>query len=236
MSPMDPLGTALNDYFHCPDESLTIRVSSPDFEDDVIPVRYFFRGYEEMPELEQIAIQQCSGKVLDVGAGAGCHSLVLQKKGLQVTAIEKSAGAAELMKKRGLRNVMYTDILYYQNNTYDTILLLMNGIGIAGTPSGATSLFDHLKKLLTPGGQIILDSSDLIYLFDEPTQVIELNESYYGIVEFQMHYKDAHGEPFSWLYLDEETLVELAEKSNLNAEILKRDSHFAYLARLSVKQ
>lgn len=236
MNNTDPTGKALNDYFQNPDERLVIRVSSPDFEDDVIPVYHFFREYEEMPELEQIAIQQCRGNVLDVGAGAGCHSLILQEKGLAVTALEKSPGAAELLKKRGIRNVCHMDVFQYKEDTHDTVLLLMNGIGIAGTPSGATTLLNHLKTLLNPGGQIILDSSDLIYLFDEPPNNREADDHYYGVVEFQMHYDDIHGDSFNWLYLDENTLIQLAADIGLHAEILTRDSHFAYLARLLVKQ
>ena len=236
MNKSDPLGVAFNDYLHHPDESMTIRVLSPDFDEDEIPVHHFFRTFREMPELERTAVDLCSGTVLDIGAGAGFHSLVLQEKGLDVTALEISAGAGNVMRKRGIKNVRINDIYQFNNVKYDTLLLLMNGIGIAGTPAGAAKLLAHLKQLLNQGGQIILDSSDLIYLFDDPPTATALNDNYYGIVKFQMKYKSVTGPWFQWLYLDEQSLQDIAAQTGLKIEIIARDSHYGYLARLFIKQ
>lgn len=236
MNVMDPLGIALNDYFHHPDESMTIQVISPDFDDDEIPVHHFFRSFQQMPELEQKAIQLCSNRILDIGAGAGCHSLVLQKKGMDVTALEISSLAGDIMKKRGIKKVLVHDIFQHKHVKYDTFLLLMNGIGIAGTPAGSEKLLTHLKEMLNPGGQIILDSSDLIYLYDDPPDTTALNDNYYGVVEFQMKYKSITGPLFQWLYLDEQSLQKIASQCGMHTEIIARDMHYGYLARLFIKQ
>ncbi len=236
MNIQDPLGIALNDYFHHPDESLTIKVLSPDFDDDEIPVHHFFRSFQQMPELEQKAIELCYGKILDIGAGAGCHSIVLQEKGMDVTAIEISSLAGNIMKKRGINKILVHDIFQQKHDTYDTFLLLMNGIGIAGNPAGSQKLLTHLKEMLNPGGQIILDSSDLIYLFDDHPDTTARNDHYYGVVEFQMKYKSITSPSFEWLYLDEQSLQHVADQCGMHTEIIARDTHYGYLARLFIKQ
>src|SRR5687768_12258641 len=100
----DSLGEAITAYYSG-QRKAAITVISSIAEDDVIPVAYLFRDYENMPELEQMALESCQGKVLDIGAGAGSHALWLQKKGMDVTALEISGKAAEVMRMRGIKNV-----------------------------------------------------------------------------------------------------------------------------------
>jgi precorrin-6B methylase 2 len=236
----DPLGEALLDYFKNPSEQKVITVKSPDFDNDTIPVSYFFRKYNQMPELEQQALQMCGEKVLDAGAGAGCHAMILQNQGKDVTALESSPGAAEVLKQRGIEKSIQKDIYEYTDERYDTILLLMNGIGLAGTPSGAKQLFVHLKSLLHSRGNILVDSSDLTYLYKEQHSIANiqrhLDDNYYGIVEFQMEYKHASGKPFKWLYLDEESFCSLAEDAGYQSEVVFKDHHYGFLAQLTIKQ
>lgn len=238
MMEKDPLGNALLDYYHQPDDALELIVKSPDFKDDVISVKHFFRDYDDMPKIEKLAISECSGSILDVGSGAGCHSMALQNQGFHVTALEASPGAINVLIKRGINNIIHQNIYQVKNKKFDTILMLMNGIGIAGTPAGAETLLLHMKSLLQPDGRIIFDSSDLIYLFDGRSDDInrELDVNYYGIVQYQMQYKKTEGEPFYWLYLDEQGLITLARKTGYTVEILYRDRHYAYLAKLAIKQ
>lgn len=159
----DPFGAAIHDYFKN-GKARDIRVDSNYTEDESIPVAWFFRDRNEMPAVEQKALELCRGTVLDVGAAAGCHALVLQENGLSVCALEQSELAAGVMKQRGIIDVIVSDIYEFDRQKFDTILLLMNGAGIGGTIDGLQKLLLHLKKLLNENGQILMDSSDIKYL------------------------------------------------------------------------
>ena len=206
---MDVFGDALLDYQHKKYTEDILTFSSLE-EKDTMPLPYLFRDFKSMPALEQKALQLCSGKVLDIGCGAGSHSLYLQQKGIQVTALDHSKGAIETCHLRGVKNPVYGDFYEFKNQKFDTLLLLMNGIGIVGKLHYLDRFFKHLKTLLNPGGQILLDSSDIIYMFDEDTdggRWLPATTNYYGEVEFTLAYKGQKSAPFSWLYIDKNTLI-----------------------------
>lgn len=166
ISETDLIGKALVDYL-AGGKNNKLMVFSNISEPDKIPVRYFFRKWEDMPEIEQKALELCSGEVLDVGAAAGCHSLVLQKNNIGVTAIDISNGAISVMKTLGVKKVQLQDFFTIKNQKFNTILMLMNGIGICGTLQRLDVFFIKLKEILAPGGQVLLDSSDIMYMFEE---------------------------------------------------------------------
>jgi len=235
---MDVFGDAILDYQKGLYTEDIITYSSLD-EEDIMPLPYLFRDFESMPTLEQKALQLCKGTILDIGCGAGSHSLHLQKKGFTVMALDSSAGAIETCRLRGITNFVQTDIANYQGIKYDTLLLLMNGIGLAGSLENLPEFLSHLKKLLKPNGQILLDSSDIIYMFDEDEdggRWVDGNRDYYGEVSFVMHYKEKKSLPFSWLYVDQNTLKMIAESLQLDCEIVSLGEHYDYLARLSTKK
>ena len=149
---MDPMGRAIADYWKTK-KADRLRVFSPMFEEDEIPLATLFRKYEDMPEIERKALDMAKGKTLDVGAGSGCHSLVLQEKGIDVTAIDISPLSVETMKERGVKKVMEQDFFTLEGQ-YDTILMLMNGIGIVGTLERLPKFFRQLDNILAPGGLI----------------------------------------------------------------------------------
>lgn len=232
---MDPIGQAIyNFHFHHDPEIL--RVDTNYTEDEEIDPAAFFRSLEEMSALEQAAIGLCRGHVLDVGAGAGCHALELQGRQMDVVALEKSELAFQVMKDRGVLHPVLGDIYHYRGETFDTILLLMNGIGIAGTLEGYGRLLDHLKGLLAPGGQILFDSSDISYLFEEEdgSQWIDLaNDRYYGEMDYTVTYKERFTATFPWLYLDRETLEKIAEENGYVTEFPAEGDDNNFLARLT---
>ncbi|MBP8849484.1 MAG: class I SAM-dependent methyltransferase [Breznakibacter sp.] len=232
----DPFGEALIAYLNG-DKKGQITVVSDVVEDDYIPVAYLFRNYYQMPPLEKRALSLCRGKILDVGAGSGCHSLYLYSEGYNITALEKSSLACEVIKQQGVRKVENIDFYsFIAPNAFDTILLLMNGLGIAGTLENLPRFLQHCKSILAPGGQIILDSSDLKYLFQEEdgSYLININDSYYGEVEYQMVYNNKKGEKFNWLFLDFDLLSHFAEENGLKATKIADGSHYDYLAMLTV--
>lgn len=231
----DPMGAAIAEY-HRTGRAGTLRVFSSQFDEDEIPVEQLFRRIDEMPVIEQRALAMARGKILDVGAGSGCHALALQDMGKEVTAIDISVLSVEVMRERGVKDARAVD-LYDEHfvDQYDTILLLMNGSGIIGNMEGMEQFFYRMKQLLKPGGTIYLDSSDLKYLFEEEdgSFLIDVAGDYYGIVDFQMQYKQVKGDSFDWLYIDFDTLSYYAEQYGFSAEIVCQGDHYDYLARIS---
>jgi SAM-dependent methyltransferase len=204
-------------------------------EADEMPVAYLFRVFDQMPLLEQTALELAKGKTLDVGCGAGSHSLYLQDKGLEVTAIDISAKAIAACHLRGLKHARVQHVLAIQNETFDTILLLMNGTGIFRTLKELPTYLQKLQSLLNPNGQILIDSSDLIYMYDENedgSYSIPV-EGYYGELTFTVSYKGQTEEPFPWLYLDYKTLQRAAQAHGFQCELLVEGDHYDFLARLS---
>ena len=229
----DPVGKAILDFAQTrkPDD---IIVCSEICEDDIIPIEVLFRNEDEMPELEIVALNKCSGKILDVGAGAGSHALFLKNLGKDVTAIDISEGAVAFMKEVGIKSHQ-VDFFDYSEEKFDTILMLMNGIGIAGTLANLENTLLHAKSLLNEGGKILCDSSDIKYLYEDEDGAlwVNLNQEYYGNFRFQMKYKKETGPWFDWLYVDFDTLFAAAKKVGLKcSRIFEQDDNF--LAEISL--
>ena len=232
----DAMGRAIAEYYKT-GKADRLRVFSPMFEEDEIPLTILFRSYKAMPAIERKALDMASGRVLDVGAGSGCHSFVLQERGMDVTAIDISPLSVETMKERGLKKVLEQDFFTLEEK-YDTILMLMNGIGIVGTLERLPEFFKQLDKILAPGGQVLCDSSDISYVFETEDGIIELPDgmNYYGEHSFRMQYKDTIGDPFGWLYIDADTLRQRAGRCGYAVEIVAEGGHYDYLARITKKR
>jgi SAM-dependent methyltransferase len=192
-----------------------------------MPVEMYFREIAEMPEVELKALQLCKGHILDIGAGAGCHALALQDMGQQITALDLSPLSVELMKKRGVQNVILDDFFLVDNCTFDTLLLLMNGIGICGTKTGLCRFFAKADSILRPGRQIVFDSTDIAYLFKEtPT-----TDPYYGEVGIQYEYKDQKTDWNDWLFIDRHTLKKIAAEEGWQLAIEAENEKHQYTGR-----
>lgn len=230
----DPMGAAIRDYQN-KGKASRLRVLSSMFDEDEMPVAHLFRTFNQMPRLEQKALSMAKGRVLDIGAGAGCHALVLQERGLEVKAIDISPLSCEVMSERGVKDVECVNLFDPQlQGKYDTLLLLMNGTGIAGKLNRLSMLLNRLKELLAEGGQILIDSSDLKYIYEneDGSMDIDLNAPYYGEVDYQMQYKNVKGEPFDWLYTDPMLLASISKQCGLNCEIVEEGENYDFLARL----
>jgi len=230
----DIFGQAVLDHYHHND-SENIKVISEDFDEDEIPTDYLFRQLKEMPALEQKALKLCKGKTLDVGCCAGSHALALQEKGIEVKAIDISQGAIKVARLRGIKNAVVQDF-FEERERFDTILMLMNGIGVVGKLKNLTQFFQHLKTILNPEGKVLLDSSDLQYLFDkeedgsiwvDPTQ-------YYGELNYQIKYKNEISAIFDWLYVDFNSLQLAAESNGFSCKLIQEGEHYDYLAELKL--
>ena len=233
----DLFGKAILDYQtnNAPEDLITETTIS---EEDEMSVAYLFRSYDEMPKMEQKALQIAKGKILDVGCGAGSHSLSLQnERNLAVTSIDISANAIQACTLRGLKNAKIQDVMTLENEKYDTILLLMNGAGMCGKLKNIPNFLLKLKSLLNVGGQILLDSSDIIYMFDDDEdggKWIPSKKEYYGEIVFNISYKGEKEKPFDWMFIDYNTLQNAALDNGFQCELILEGEHYDYLARLSI--
>ena len=230
----DLFGKALLD-FQNGNYSEDIMTSTNISDEDALPIPYLFRDYKDMPKLEQKALKLSKGSILDVGCGSGSHSLYLQKKGFKIKAIDISKGAIEVTKHRGVLKANVLNILD-ETETFDTILLLMNGTGIFQELTQVSKYLSHLKSLLNPNGQILIDSSDIKYMYEDEDggYWMDMNSSYYGELDYFLSYKGEKEAPMKWLYLDFETLKLACETVGLKCELVLDGEHFDYLAQLSL--
>ena len=222
------MGRAIAD-FYAKGKAGKLRVFSSQFDEDEIPVKHLFRTCGEMSPIEQTALRLAQGKILDCGAGSGCHALALQEMGKEVSAIDISPLSVEVMEKRGVESVRQADLFNLADvQEYDTVLMLMNGSGIIGKVENMEKFFTKMKQILRPGGVVYMDSSDLKYLFEDEdgSFVIDLAGNYYGEVDFRMQYKQIKGKTFDWLYIDFQTLSLYASQYGFKAELIEEGEHY----------
>ena len=235
---LDLLGRSLLDY-QKGDRSDDVHVETNISEREILFRSHFFRSFSQMIPLEQLALTMAQGRVLDVGAGTGSHVLYLQEKGLDVVALDISAFAVEVCKLRGVKQAVCADVLDY-NGKFDTILMLMNGIGVCQKLSKIDLYLQKLKSLLTPTGQILATSTDIIYMFDQDEDggyIVPIAEDadYYGELTYTISYKGKK-DSFPWLFLDYNTLQNAAYHNNLSCELQQEGDAFNYLAKLQIAQ
>ena len=230
----DVYGEALEEYYKKQELSTPLFLHSTYGDIEEMPIEVFFRSEEDFPELEFIALSLCDGEVLDVGAGVGSHALYLQEKGTHVTALEISQTACNIMQQRGVQHILQDDFFNIQDKKYDTLLFLMNGIGLAESIEGFRNLLNHCKNLLSEKGQLLFDSSDISYLYEEYR--IARPSYYFGEIGYQYEFKGSKGEPFKWLYLDQQTLIKIAHEEGWVVQILFEDENDQYLVRMEPRK
>lgn len=226
---MDVFGLALTDFYKNGKADI-LWLQNSYGEPEEMPIDIFFRNGEEMPDLEHKALAACYGKTLDVGAGVGSHALILQDYGIDVTAIDISAAAVQIMQQRGVKHAFEQDI-FLTTEKYDTLLFLMNGIGLTGTLAGLVAFLQKAKSMLRADGQLLFDTSDISYLYDD---LAKPSDTYFGEVSYRYAYKNQKGNWFNWLYVDQGTLTHIAKQNGWNVEVLFDDDEDQYLARLTL--
>jgi SAM-dependent methyltransferase len=238
MDPADwaPYAAAMR-AFHRGDRRAAMVVYD-DYERDEVPLRYFFRGVDELPPLERHALALCRGRVLDVGAGSGSHALALQARGLEVTAIEVLPELVTILRERGVRDARLASWMSYDGPRCDTVLVMMNGLGLAETLAGLTRFLDRMREVVRRGGQVIADSTDVRVRMDPDAgrsgRLERADGRYIGELHFQIEFKGRKGGTFSQLYVDPGTLREHASVAGWDVEMLRvPDELGQYLVRLT---
>ncbi|ROI13599.1 class I SAM-dependent methyltransferase [Epilithonimonas hominis] len=232
----DLMGRAIWDYYHN-DNPEDLETETSISELDELPVDYLFRDFDAMNKIEQKALKLASGKVLDIGAGAGSHSLYLQnERHLEVTALDISPKSIEVCKLRGVKSAVAENMLQFSEGNFDTILLLMNGTGIFQSLNVIDIYLKKLYSLLSAKGQILVDSTDILYMFDEDEDggILIPADGYYGELDYIVHYKGESEDPIKWLYLDYNTLKNAAENNGFKIEKVLQEED-SYLAKLTKK-
>ena len=232
----DLMGRAIWDYYY-QENSEDLQTETSISELDDLPVSYLFRDYQEMNALEKKALDSSFGKVLDVGSGAGSHSLYLQnERKLEVTALDISPKSIEVCKARGVKNAICEDLLRFSEKNFDTVLLLMNGTGIFQSLEHIDQYLQKLKSLVAENGQILIDSTDILYMYDQDEEggVLVPAKGYYGELDYYLHYKGESELPMKWLYLDFNTLKNAAIANGFKIQKIKQLDD-SYLAKLTVK-
>lgn len=208
-------------------------VASSIFSMSTMPAKTMFRTYSEMDALEHEALHLCKGRVLDVGAGSGCHSLYLQELNVAVDALDISPGCIEVMKQRHVKNPIHNNLFSVERGEYTTILMLMNGLGICGSLDGLNLFLQHVQALLTEDGQIIADSTDLCFLYNDEDEGNDFpDHGDYGETEFVITYNSITSEPFKWIYVGFPTLQMLGDYNGFECQQIAIDAGGHYLARM----
>jgi SAM-dependent methyltransferase len=198
------------------------------------PVSLFFRTADEFPPLEREALRHCGRRVIEVGAGAGPHALALQREGHEVLAVESLPEIAGLLAERGVEKVTIRPLDDIAARTADTVLMLMNGLGLAGTLEGLQHMLKSAARLLAPEGRIVADSTDPRHFLeiDEGEPAFGQDGRYGGEVQFQIEFDGAKGAPFPFLYVDAATLANHASKAGLTLSAAYPFESGTYLAIL----
>lgn len=227
----DPLGAMMLDYLNGR-QDVFVEVDSTTLEMWTMRGETMFRSFTEMDDMEQSALQLCEGKVLDVGAGAGCHSLYLQQKDIDVDALDISPGCIQVMAQRQVKNIIHQNLFSLTEKKYTTILMLMNGLGICGTLDGCNLFLQFIKTILAAGGHVIAESTDLGSHYEDLGNSHYSLDGYYGETEFIMKYQSIASDPFNWLYIDFKTLETLVVFNGLRCEQIVTDTGGKYLVRI----
>lgn len=195
-----------------------------------MPTSLYFRNLQGMPSIEKKALQLCRGTILDIGAGAGSHTLELQKNHKEASALEISPLACAVMQLRGVTNVINEDFFRFCGGKFDTLLLLMNGIGLCGNIEGFKQFLEKATDLLHPQGRIIFDSCDISYMYEDTEMP---KNQYYGEVTCRYEYRKEFTDWFRWLYIDKNVMRKMATESGWKSEIILEDHTNQYLAVLT---
>ncbi|MGD2136569.1 MAG: methyltransferase domain-containing protein [Gemmatimonadales bacterium] len=234
---MDPHGLALLAY-HEGDTDATLTLVRDDGVEHAIPASHFFRGPDDFSAIERAALERCRGRVLDVGAGTGLHALALADRGLEVTAIDVSEHAVDVMRRRGVQDVRRADAFAFHEGRYDTLLMLGHGIGMVGTLDGLGRFLGHVPSLMADGAQLLCDSLDVLRTDDAANLAYhEANRRagrYVGEVRLRFAFGETRGPRLGWLHVDAATLGRYAEAAGLGCEIVLERESGEYLARLVV--
>lgn len=219
---MDLHGMAMLDYMTGSQDVAVIIHRDDGFAyPPVIAARWFYEN--GFPILDTKALDLCRGRVLNVGAASGAHSIFLESKGLEVVSIDASPCAIEVMRRKGVRQPRLGDIHNLAADPFDTILLLC-GIGVVGTLEGLTRFFAVAREHLKNDGVIITDCThpraDTLEASQKYCDYQVAQGRYEGERTIRFEYGGSFGPWFNWLAIAPEVLGDCARTANFSFEVI----------------
>lgn len=197
----------------------------------------YFGGPDAYASIEAPGLDHLSGRVLDIGAGAGRFSLAAQERGLEVTALDDSAGALEVCRRRGVERTVHRSIhLYEAGERFNGFLMMGHNLGLLA-PDPVRSL-ERLAHMANPGAVIVGTTVDP-YETDEPThleyhQANRARGRMAGHVVLRVRTKNTIGPWFDYLFCSFDELAGIARRAGWEAERLASDD-VRYLAALRLR-
>lgn len=202
-----------------------------------LPAAFFFRTPDQLSAIERAALDACRGEVLDIGAGAGIHTLVLQDRGLQVTALDICPEAVAVMRRRGVHDVREGDVATFDDGPFDTLLLLGHGIGMVEDLPGLDPFLSRVRRLAAEGGRLLVHSLDVTRTSDPAHlayQTFVLRQGrYVGATRVRFAFAGERGPLCGWLHVDPDTLSARAARAGWTTRLLVQDESGDYLAELA---
>jgi 2-polyprenyl-3-methyl-5-hydroxy-6-metoxy-1,4-benzoquinol methylase len=202
----------------------------------------YFREYEQWSPVEQQVVDRAKGRVLDIGCGAGRHSLYLQQKGFDVTGIDNSPGAIEVCKLRGLKNAIVrpiADVDKFEQNSFDTVLMLGNNFGLFGDAENTKLILKKLSRITSTEAHIIAGTRNP-YKTDsaEHLEYHQLNLQrgrMAGQIKMRVRYGKRVGEWFDYLFVSREEMRDILVDTEWRIEELIESSKANYFAVIGKK-
>ncbi len=177
----------------------------------------YFAEYDAWSEDEKKALEHVRGRVLDIGCGAGRHSIWLQQRGFEVVAIDISPLAVEVARLRGVRDclVMSAQCLSFPPNLFDTVLLMGNNFGVAGNAEETKKMFKNLYRTTLKEARVIASCRDpLAAKKPEHLRYHEVNRKRgrpIGQLTLRFEYKDKIGDWFDLLIVPPSAMAEICK-------------------------
>lgn len=221
--------------YHAGNRSASFLIRRDDGFEVQVPVSLFF-SEQAFPDLEVRALDLCKGRVLDIGAAAGRHSMELIRRGFSVTSLDIASDVEDILRDRGIKEIVISDVFTFSGDRFDTLLMLMNGIGIVGTVDRLDLFLNHAHRLVASGGQILCDSID-VSVTSDPIHVAYRQQNIAsgrqpGQQSFTITYENQQGAVFDWLHIDFPTFSRHCLKANWKAELIYEDGDGHYLCRV----
>lgn len=236
MPEMELHGQAMLDYLNGKREAFCLLRRDDGIAYPPIYAERFFYP-EGLSGLDKLAVEYCRGQVLDIGAGAGSHSLAMQEHGLQVTSVDISVKAVRVMKERGCLDARIGHVFDTYAEKFDTVFVILN-IGIVQNLGGLTKFLKHLDLIMADGGQLITDSIDPRNSEDELyrkyTEDKAAKGCYLGERTLRFEYRDQTSDWFEWVHIDPETLHQYVARAGFSMKHLGSDGK-RYLVSITRK-
>jgi len=201
-----------------------------------LPVSRYLTSYKEWPLVQQKAITLAKGRVLDIGCGAGRHSLYLQENGFDVTGLDISPKAIQLCRERGLKKtvLMSIDRISISLGKFDTILLLENNFGLLENSAKAKRLLGKFYLATSETGRIIAQSSDPYTSQDPDTldyqKTNRANNRMSGQLKMRLRYRRLISSWFDYLLVSKGEMREILKGTGWKVRRFLEFDHWSYVA------